>query len=130
MFSSMCRSTAHGSEEISKTKTKNVKNVRDKPFSILTQAFLIAVAIGLQSDRKLKPYDSAQLIRGESLRRDKNYDSFKQLIKAKFGAKTDSDVVNLMVQFAEFGVKELYNEFHKTGDIDFIRLSKLGAVNG
>lgn len=30
-----------------------------------------------------------------------------------------------MAQFAEFGVTELYDEFHKTGDVDFVRLSKL-----
>jgi hypothetical protein len=123
MFASMSK-TAHESEEI-KDKNENI----NKPFSSLTQAFLIAVAVGLVYNNKITPEDSAQLIRGDYLRRDKNYDSFKQLIKSKYDAKTEVDVANFLVQFAEFGVTELYDEFHKTGDIDFVRLSKLGETD-
>ena len=128
MFTSMCRRTSHESEERSEVKGKTRKS-GDKPFSSLPQAFLVAVALGIIRDKKLKPTDLAQLIRGEYLRKDKNYESFKQLIKSKFDAKTELDVVNLMAQFAEFGVTELYDEFHKTGDVDFVRLSKLGTLS-
>jgi hypothetical protein len=127
MFSSMCGKTAHETEEDSAPKAKTKKGSHNKPFSTLTQAFLVASAIGIIHDQKRKPVDSAQFIRGEYLRRDKNYEYFKQLIKSKFDAKTDADVANILVQFAEFGVRELYDEFQKTGDIDFIRLSKLGV---
>lgn len=128
MFTSMCKRTSHDDDN-QQEKEKVVKDSREKPFSILPQAFLVAVAIGIIHDKKLKPSDSAQLIRGESLRRDKSYEPFKQLIKSKYDAKNDSDVANLMAQFAEYGVTELYNEFHKTGTLDFIRLSKMGSPN-
>jgi hypothetical protein len=127
MFTSMCRKTAHESEEKQSGKGKTGKNT-DKPFSSLPQAFLVAAALGIVRDKKLKPADSAQLIRGEYLRKDKNYEPFKQLIKSKFDAKTDNDVANLMAQFAEFGITELYDEFHKTGDIDFVRLSRMETL--
>jgi hypothetical protein len=122
MFASMCKTTHEG--EGFSTKDKNEKS-GNKPFSTLTQAFLIAVAVGIVNNQKIRPEDSAQLIRGDYLRRDKNFDCFKQLIKSKYEAKTEVDVANLMVQFAEFGITELYDEFHKTGDIDFVQLSRL-----
>ncbi len=128
MFASMCRKTSHEIEEKQEGKGKTGKNT-EKPFSSLAQAFLVAAAIGVIREKKLKPADSAQLIRGEYLRKDKNYEPFKQLIKSKFDAKTDNDVANLIAQFAEFGITELYDEFHKTGDIDFVRLSKQGTLN-
>jgi hypothetical protein len=129
MFSSMCAKTTHENEETASHKTKTQKAGCDKPFSTLTQAFLVAAAIGILQDQRRKPVDSAQFIRGEYLRRDKNYEYFKQLIKSKFEVKSDADVASLMVQFAEFGVRELYDEFQKTGDIDFVRLSKLGFLD-
>jgi hypothetical protein len=66
-----------------------------------------------------------QLLRGEYLRNNRNYTHFAQLIKSLFGSKTDHDVVELMVEFSEVGVRELYDEYHKTGNINFARLSKL-----
>jgi hypothetical protein len=129
MFTSMCRRTSREAEEDSQAKEKKEKDVRDKPFSILTQAFLVATALGIVRDEKLKPVDSAQLIRGDYLRRDKNYECFRQLIKSRYDVKTEAEVADIMVQFAEAGVNELYDEFHKTGEIDFVRLSKLGTLS-
>ena len=129
MFSSMCRRTSHENDELPEQKgTTDKEKEKERPFSSLPQAFLVASAIGIIRNKSTKPIDSAQLIRGEYLRKDKNYESFKQLIKSKFNAKTDAEVANMMVQFAEFGITELYDEFHKTGDIDFISLSKLGNM--
>jgi hypothetical protein len=125
MATSMCRRTSHEGEESDK-KEKSGKAAHEKPFSTLTQVFLIATALGIIRDKHPKPVDSAQLIRGEALRRDKNYECFKQLIKSKCDVKTEAEVANLMAQFAEYGITELYDEFHKTGEIDFVRLSKLG----
>jgi hypothetical protein len=92
MFASMCRKTSHESEERSEVKGRTGKS-SDKPFSSLPQAFLVAAALGIIRDKKLKPEDSAQLIRGEYLRKDKNYEPFKQLIKSKFSARARSETV-------------------------------------
>lgn len=128
MFRSMCKGTDETEVGVAPEPKKKSEVAAEKPFSNATQAFLIAVAIGILKNEKAKPSDSAQLIRGEYLRKDKNYAYFKQLIKSRFGAKTDHDIASLMTQFAEFGVRELYNEYHKIGDIDFIRLSKLSIL--
>ena len=75
------------------SESKKEKDSRNKPFSILTQAFLVATALGIIRDKRLKPVDSAQLIRGESLRRDRNYECFKQLIKSKYEVKTEAEIL-------------------------------------
>jgi len=126
----MCRRTEEG-EVTSESKTRKVgKGGGEKVFSNATQAFLVAVAMGIIRNRKERvTEDTAQLIRGEYLRKDKNYNYFKRLIKSKFDAKTDHEIVDLMVQFSEVGVRELYDEYHKTGDIDFVRLSKMGDLS-
>jgi len=124
----MCRGTEEG-EVTSESKTRKLGKGGEKVFSNATQAFLVAVAIGIIRNKKERvPEDTAQLIRGEYLRKDKNYNYFKRLIKSKFDARTDHEIVDLMVQFSEVGVRELYDEYHKTGDIDFVRLSKMGDV--
>ncbi len=129
MFKSMYKG-AEESEAASGSKKKRGKTAPEKVFSNATQAFLVAVAVGLLKNKKQRhTEDTAQLIRGEYLRKDKNFNYFKQLIKSKFNACTDHEIVDLMIQFSEVGVRELYDEYHKTGDIDFVRLSKLGNLN-
>lgn len=129
MFKSMYKG-ADESEPALDSGKKYRKTVTEKVFSNATQAFLVAVAIGLLKNKKQRnTEDTAQLIRGEYLRKDKNYNYLKQLIKSKFNVCTDHEIVDLMIQFSEVGVRELYEEFHKTGDIDFVRLSKLGDLS-
>jgi len=130
MFRAMCKGTEESEAETSeKPSKKRGKIASEKVFSNATQAFLVAVAVGvLRNKREKTSEDTAQLIRGEYLRKDKNHNYFKQLIKSKFDAKTDHEIVDFMVQFSEAGVRELYDEFHKTGDIDFVRLAKLASL--
>lgn len=129
MYRAMCKGEADEGDEMASptaiSKRKKSGRALNKIFPGNTQAFLLATAIGmLQSEKKNPGKDTAELIRGEYLRNNKNFDVFKQLVKSKYGTKTDHEVVDLMVQFSEFGVRELYDEFRKTGDIDFARLSK------
>jgi hypothetical protein len=133
MFRAMCKGTEGadepGSESPQQSTRKGRKSTGEKIFSNNTQAFLVAAAVGIVRNKKQRPgEDTAQLIRGEYLRKEKQYNHFRQLIKSKFDAKTDHEIADFMVQFSEFGVRELYDEYHKTGDIDFARLSRLGNV--
>jgi len=130
MFRAMCKGTEETEVGMSEESTKkHRKGASEKVFSNATQAFLIAVAVGLKRNKREKPSeDTAYLIRGEYLRKDKNYNYFRQLIKSKFDAKTEHEIADFMVQFSEVGVRELYDEYHKTGDIDFVRLSRLGDL--
>jgi hypothetical protein len=130
MFRAMCKGTLETEVETSEESTKKRrKGAGEKVFSNATQAFLIAAAVGLKRNKREKPSeDTDYLIRGEYLRKDKNYNYFRQLIKSKFGARTEHEIVDFMVQFSEVGVRELYDEYHKTGDVDFVRLSRLGDV--
>lgn len=133
MYRAMCKGESEeGSNTASQTtpaKEKERKGGRtpSKAFPGYTQAFLVAAALGIVKDKRSNLGKDAELIRGEYLRNNKNYEVFKQLIKSKCKVKTDNEVVDLMVQFSEFGVRELYDEFHKTGDIDFVRLSKIST---
>jgi hypothetical protein len=130
MFRSMCRGTEESEATSDFQKKRRGKSAAEKVFSNATQAFLVAVAIGILRNKKERPTeDTAQLIRGEYLRKDKNYNYFQQLIKSKFEARTDHEIADLMVQFSEVGVRELYDEYHKTGDLDFVRLSKMGDLS-
>jgi hypothetical protein len=126
----MCRGTEEGEVTSESKKKKLGKSASEKVFSNATQAFLVAVAIGILRNKKERvTEDMAQLIRGEYLRKDKNYNYLKRLIKSKFDARTDHEIVDLMIQFSEVGVRELYDEYHKTGDLDFVRLSKMGDLS-
>jgi len=130
MFKVMCQGEEESeAEPQEQTPKKHVRHTTEKIFQTTTQAFLIAVSIGIIREKKIKiEEEKHQLIRGEFLRKDKNYKYFKQLIKSKFGVKTEHEIVDFLVQFSEFGVRELYNEYHKTGDIDFVRLAKLSGI--
>jgi len=68
--------------------------------------------------------ERAQLLRLEFLKNSKNYLPFRQLIKSKFDAKDDRAMIELMVQYAESGVRELYGMYQKTGIIDFYAISQ------
>ncbi len=125
MYRALCEGSTEDEEKDAKTHPRN-KRAKGKVFSNNTQAFLVATAIGLVKGKRLKlGEEQAQLIRGEYLRNNKNYDAFKQLLKSKFDVKTEREIADLMVEFSECGVRELYDEYHKTGDIDFVELSKL-----
>lgn len=126
MYRAMCEGPEEDESILERTSQKRARKTAERVFSSNTQAFLVAVAIGILRNKKENPGEKLeQLIRGEYLRRDKNYEAFRRLIKSKYDTKTDHETVDLMVQFSEVGVRELYDEFHKTGDIDFVKLTKL-----
>ncbi len=128
MYRAMCEGPEESQPDPEEKSQKRAKKIHERVFSSNTQAFLVAVAIGILRNQKRSLGDSPeQLIRGEYLRRDKNYEAFRRLIKSKCDVQTEHQIVDLMVQFSEVGVRELYDEYHKTGDIDFVRLSKMGG---
>ena len=136
MYRAMCRGESEEDDAIQQpiastaTKKKRITRFPNKVFPGNTQAFLVAASLGIINNKKERPgKDTEQLIRGEYLRTNKNYEVFRQLIKSRYKVQTDREIIDLIVEFSEFGVRELYNEFHKTGDIDFVKLSKLGAAS-
>lgn len=130
MYRAMCESSEEGEPTARPTSPKHARKTPERVFSSNTQAFLVAVAIGILRNKKETPSEKLeQLIRGEYLRRDKNYEAFRRLIKSKYDATTDHEIVDLMIKFSEAGVRELYDEFHKTGDIDFVKLAKLASLD-
>ena len=97
-----------------------------KPFSSYVQAFLLATALGVVNESRKTPKEKKQwIIRGEYLSSTDGYRAIRQLLKSKLNLKTDREVISAMVEYAESGVRELYNEYSKTGDIDFLKISLL-----
>jgi len=98
---------------------------RFRPFGSSLPAFYLAVALGITSDAKLEIQgEKAQLLRLDLLKSSKHFHSFRQLIKSKWDAKDDRAVVDMMVEFAEAGVRELFSMYQKTGTIDFYKISQ------
>lgn len=96
-----------------------------KPFRNYAQAFLVAATIGILSEKKLIPNEKKHwLFRGEYLVHAKSYNPVKQLLKAKYGLKTDREVIELLIAYAEAGVRELFDEYKTIGDINFLSLSR------
>lgn len=100
----------------------------EKPFDELAKAFLLAAALGIIMNlRKSSKEGKEGVIRGEYIYSKAAYKPLCQLLKSKFDVKSDKEVVDLLVEFAEGGVQELYDEYRKTGDIDLLRISRLST---
>jgi hypothetical protein len=116
MYNSLCKSDDEKNEEIIG---------RDKIFLTRTPAIFLAAAIGtvnITEPDEIK--NEKQLTRREYILGNPNYKIFETIIKSRHGLKTEHDIVLKIIEYAEYGIKELYEEFHKTGDIDFVRISQ------
>jgi len=124
MYRAMCKEIKV--DEADKTDSQKLSlKPKELPFSRYVQAYLFAAAIGLRNDRKLSITDKKRwLIRGEYLSRDANYEKFRQLIKSIHSPLSEAELVGLLTEYAEVGVRELYDEYSKTGKIDFARFSE------
>ena len=113
---------------IAKEDDRETERGPDKPFSTISQAFLFAAALGIVTDsKKVTKEKKHWLTRSEYFASTDRFKAMSQLIKSKFDAKTEREVVDIMIDFAEAGVRELYNEYTKTGEIDMVRISRLGS---
>jgi hypothetical protein len=126
MFRAMCQETITDDKKISGSKSR--LSTSEKPFSTYVQAMLVAAALGLaKGERTPVGQERNWIIRGEYLRNNKNYKPFRQLLRAKFQLRTEHEVIDAFVEFAETGVRELYAEYSSTGKIDFLRLASVGT---
>jgi hypothetical protein len=122
MLKSMCQT---GSEENEDPTERSER--KERPFTTYVQAFFLGVALGLRNNAKMQAQEEkspmTEWIRTEFLRSSKNFNPFRQLVKSKFDVKDDREVLELMVQFAESGLRELYDVYQKTGSIDFFQIA-------
>jgi hypothetical protein len=116
MYNLLC---AGSREEHEDTKSKKSKQ---KEFSSRTPAFFLAAAIGIMNDRVGIVKGEKQLTRREYIVNHANFAPFAQLLKTKFNLKTDQEILNKLQEFQEVGIRELYDEYHKTGRINFLRI--------
>ena len=101
------------------------KKTKEPIFTSHSQLLYLSAALGLIIEKKLEsPDKKAELVRYEYLTSNKNWIPFVTLIKAKFDLTNDKEIVDLFIQYAEAGIRILYNEYRKTGQIDFLQLSK------
>ena len=115
MFKAMCREESDDQKD----------GKKEAVFDNYGQAFLLSVALGISNSEKLPVgEDRHWLVRSEYIAG--YYEPYRQLLKSKFPASTDEEIVQMMVEFSEAGVRSLFDEFRKTGTIDFARLSTLG----
>lgn len=124
MFKAMC---AEETEDEQGNAPKRSATRRDSIFPDYVRAFLLSVAWGVVNNARQAPGESKHwVIRTAYL--TPYYEPYRQMIKSKFGLSTEREILDLMVEFAEAGVRALYDEFKKTGQIDFVRLSRLGST--
>lgn len=98
----------------------------DKPFATISQAFLCAAALGIVTNSRREVKEKKQWLTRREYFEDKDaYKSLRQLLRSKFDLKTEREVLDLVIAYAEGGIRELYDEYRKTGEIDFLRISKL-----
>lgn len=114
MYNTLC--TEENGEE------KRRKKVKESVFSSRTPAFFLAAAIGIVSDKTRAVKKEKQLTRREYVINHKSFEPFSQLIKSKYDLKTEQEIIDKLLEFQEAGIRELYDEHHKTGEIDFLRI--------
>ena len=95
---------------------------RDWIFSSRTPAFFLAAAIGIMHGKTGEVKKEKQLTRREYVVNHRNFEAFSQYIKSRFDLKTEQEIIDKLVEFQEAGIRELYDEYHKTGKIDFLRI--------
>ncbi len=123
MYSSLSRRTnrpeASAEEEGERVERKQ------RPFKDYEQAFFLAAALGIIDGSKMKiEGDKEQLLRTEFLKNDDNYKPMRQLIRSKYDVKDDREVLELMTEFAEHGIRELHATYQKTNSIDFFQIAE------
>ena len=96
----------------------------NKIFQSRLQAFFLAVAIGMRDDETKASKNEKQLLRRDYLYRFSDFDVFQMILKNQYKLETEEEIVSKLIQFASYGIETLYNEYHKTGFIDFVSLSK------
>lgn len=114
MYNAMC------SEDGGRKKKRKKK--REWVFSSRTPAFFLGAAIGIINGKTGEVKKEKELTRREYIVNHKSFEPFAQLIKSKFDLKTEEEIIDKLVAFQEAGIKELYDEYHKTGKIDFLRV--------
>jgi hypothetical protein len=117
MYNTFC---AGAKEETGQEKKR--KKAKETVFSSRTPAFFLAAAIGIINDKTGEVKKEKMLTRREFIVNHANYDPFSQLVKSKYDVKTEQEIVDKLLEFQEAGIRELYDEFHKTGTIDFLRI--------
>lgn len=128
MFKAMCKEEKVDEEKDEKAET--VKRPKDLPFTRYVQAFLFAAAIGIGKGDRIPPGEKKRwVIRGEYLNREVNYGKFKQLLKSLHNPRTEAELVGILAEYAEAGVKDVYNEFSTTGRVNFLRYAQNPVVN-
>jgi len=103
---------------------KGRKKTKEAAFSSRTPAFFLAAAIGIINNRAggtKREGMRAELTRREFIVNHTSFTPFSQLLKSKYELKTEQEIIDKLLEFQEFGIRELYDEYHKTGKIDFLR---------
>ncbi len=101
---------------------KRLKKRKESVFSSRTPAFFLAAAIGVVNNITAEVKKEKQLTRREYIVNHKSFEPFSQLIKSKYDVKTEQEIIDKLLGFQEAGIRELYDEYHKTGKIDFLRI--------
>ena len=110
---------------VKQSQSKEQKKEEKKIFSSHSQVLYLAAAIGLRNGKKLESADKkGELVKLDYLMLNDNWNAFMTLIKAKFDLTNEEEILDLFIQYFESGIRELYREYRKTGQIDFVRLSK------
>lgn len=95
---------------------------REWVFSSRTPAFFLGAAIGIVNEKTGEVRKEKQLTRREYIVNHRCFEAFSQLMKSRFDLKKEQDIIDKLVEFQEVGIRELYDEYHKTGKIDFLRI--------
>lgn len=101
---------------------KRHKKRKESVFSSRTPAFFLAAAIGVVNNITAEVKKEKQLTRREYIINHKGFEPFSQLIKSRYDVKTEQEIIDKLLEFQEAGIRELYDEYHKTGKIDFLRI--------
>jgi len=116
MYNALCKNDEEREDD---TRLKKVKI-----FYSRTPAIFLSATIGIINEKSIEIKKDRQLTRREYILGNPNYDVIKKIIKIKHGLKTEHDIVIKLMEYAEYGINELYQEYHKTGEIDFNRISR------
>jgi len=112
MYNALCKS-----EEDKKTK-------KEKIFATRTPAIFLAAAIGINENESKTVDKDRQLTRREYLVSNENYHAFGSILKSKDGLKTDLEIMEKLMEYAAYGIEVLYDEYHKTGKINFVQITR------
>lgn len=113
IYNTLCTEEGH--------KRKRARK-REWVFSSRTPAFFLAAAIGIVNGKTGEVKREKQLTRREYVVNHRNFEAFSQYIKSRFDLKAEQEIIDKLVEFQEAGIRELYDEYHKTGKIDFLRI--------